>query len=221
MGLQEEHTEIQGVGRPHHALSLPTVESVVAFIVNYSEQLSLALPGWIPGYSRSDMQLLPSSTSKKSIWELFKFSWSVSPSNQSVAYSTFCKLWRTLVPNVKTMKPMSLLDLPAEGCYSATDDECKLGRQISGLKGCTGTSAHCEFGAIFLQRSSGKGKAAVHASYTENGILQLPPLPRPPQSASVRVHYSFLSFKSTPTMYFLTCRKCSIFGVCSFPNKSF
>ena len=78
--------------RPHHALSLPTVKSVVTFIVNYSEQHSLALPGRIPGYSRTDIQLLPSSTSKKSIWELFQSSRSDSPSNQSVAYSTFCRL---------------------------------------------------------------------------------------------------------------------------------
>ena len=53
--------------RPHHALSLSTVKSVVIFIVNYSEQHSLALPGRIPGYFRTDVQLLPSSTSKKSI----------------------------------------------------------------------------------------------------------------------------------------------------------
>ena len=37
--------------RPHHALSLSTVKSIVTFIVNYSEQHSLALPGRIPGYS--------------------------------------------------------------------------------------------------------------------------------------------------------------------------
>ena len=56
--------------RPHHALNLPTVESIVTFIVNYSVQHSLALPGRIPGYSCTDIQLLPSFTSKKSIWEI-------------------------------------------------------------------------------------------------------------------------------------------------------
>ena len=43
--------------QPHNAHSLSTVNAVVTFILNYSEQNSLALPGRIPGYSRSDIQL--------------------------------------------------------------------------------------------------------------------------------------------------------------------
>ena len=114
---------------PHHALSLPTVKSVVTFIINYSEQHSLAFPGHIPGYSRTNIQLLPSSTSKKSIWELFQSSCSVSSSNRPVAYSTFCRLWHTLVPNVITMKPMSDL------CWTCQQNSATVLRMTNASEG--------------------------------------------------------------------------------------
>ena len=45
-------------------LSLSSTEYVVRFLFSYAEQQALLLPGRIPGYSRDDLQLLPSSVSK-------------------------------------------------------------------------------------------------------------------------------------------------------------
>ena len=125
----------------------PLLNSVVTFIVNYNEQHSLALPGCIPGYSRTDVQLLPSSTSKKSIWDLFQSSRPISPSNQSVAYSTLCRLWRTLVPNVITMK--SIRCQISVGLASRTAPMCwkkqmQVREKIPGLKECTGAFTYCK-----------------------------------------------------------------------------
>ena len=47
--------------KPKHALSYTTTEFVVRFLFNYAEQNALVLPGRVPGYSRTDIQLLPSS----------------------------------------------------------------------------------------------------------------------------------------------------------------
>ena len=53
--------------RPEHALSFSTTEYVVRFLLCYAEQHALLLPGRMPGYSRDDLQLLPSSTSKRGV----------------------------------------------------------------------------------------------------------------------------------------------------------
>ena len=92
MATQEEDMR----HKQHHALSLDCVKFVVTFILNYSELHGLVLPGRVPDYSRSDIQLLPSSTSKHSIWQQY-YSSSTSTSHRAVVYSTFCLLWRTLV----------------------------------------------------------------------------------------------------------------------------
>lgn len=45
--------------RPKHSLSYESTEYVVRFLISYAEQNALLLPGRIPGYSRSDIKLLP------------------------------------------------------------------------------------------------------------------------------------------------------------------
>ena len=56
---------------PKHALSLSSVEYVVRFLVNYTDQHAIPLPGRIPGYKNTDLNLLPSSISKRGIWRIY------------------------------------------------------------------------------------------------------------------------------------------------------
>lgn len=67
---------------------------------------AMLLPGRIPGYKSSDIKLLPSSTTKRSIWELYVES-AASGLLRPVGYSTFTRLWRQLLPHIVIMKPMS------------------------------------------------------------------------------------------------------------------
>lgn len=46
-----------------NTLSYEAIKDVTEFLLNYSEQNELLLPGWVPGYTRSDIKLLPSSVS--------------------------------------------------------------------------------------------------------------------------------------------------------------
>ena len=218
--------------QPHNAHSLSTVKAVVTFILNYSEQNSIALPGRIPGYSRSDIQLLPSSTSKKSIWERYQSSAALCPPNAPVGYSTFCRLWRTLVPQVITMKPMSDL------CWTCQQNSTHVLRMANAteveksqaLKNALEHLRIVDNERHFYKDSLEKCKVAVHTEFSENNVLHLPSPPQAPQSVKIPVHYSFdyaqqIHYHSNPLqpgpMYFLTCRKCSIFGVCceSIPRQ--
>ena len=92
---------------PHNALSFSSVETVVRFLVNFAATNAILLPGRIPGYRNTDVKLLPSSLSKRRIWRLYSDSAESAGDVKSVAYSTFNKLWKSLVPSITIMKPMS------------------------------------------------------------------------------------------------------------------
>lgn len=40
--------------------------------VEYAEDHAIMLPGWIPGYKRFDLQLLPCPVTKHSVWKCYK-----------------------------------------------------------------------------------------------------------------------------------------------------
>ena len=92
---------------PAHALSLSSTEFVVRFVLNYAEQNALLLPGRVPGYSRSDIKLLPSSVSKRGIWKVYQAAAISDSSVSTVGYSTFTRLWRSLLPSIVIMRPMT------------------------------------------------------------------------------------------------------------------
>ena len=92
---------------PANALSLSATKFVVRFLLNYTEQNVLLLPGRVPGYSRSDIKLLPSSVSKRGIWKVYQEAARRDDSMHAVGYSTFTVLWRSLLPSVILMKLMT------------------------------------------------------------------------------------------------------------------
>lgn len=52
---------------PKNTLSIVDVRNFVRFLRSYAELNGMLLPGRVPGYKRDDLQLLPSSTTKKVI----------------------------------------------------------------------------------------------------------------------------------------------------------
>ena len=50
---------------PKNALKFEEIKNLVSFINNYAEKHAILLPGRIPGYKKDNLQLLPSSTTKK------------------------------------------------------------------------------------------------------------------------------------------------------------
>ncbi len=91
---------------PSHTLSFTSVQQVITFIANYAEENSI-LPGRIPGYKSCDMKILPSSKSKKEVWRLYEAASEGVDGIHIVAYITFCHLWKSLLPDIIMMRPMS------------------------------------------------------------------------------------------------------------------
>ena len=60
-----------------------------------------------PLYKRDDLQLLPSSTTKRQVWEIYHQTASAIPDGKAVSYSLFCELWKQLTPQVVVTRPMT------------------------------------------------------------------------------------------------------------------
>ncbi len=92
---------------PSNALSLSSIGYVTKFPLTYADQNAILIPGRMPGNHKTDIKLLPSSVSKRSIWKLYSESAASVSHIHSVAYSTFNKLWESLIPSIVLMKLMS------------------------------------------------------------------------------------------------------------------
>ena len=74
---------------------MPTIHVHVP--ANTIEANAMVLPGRVPGYKRSDIQLLPSSTRKHQVWDLYQQA-AAAGSTSPVSYSMLTSLWRQLLP---------------------------------------------------------------------------------------------------------------------------
>ena len=95
---------------PANTISYADTQRVVQYITTYAETHAILLPGRIPGYKRTDLQLLPSSTTKRNVWLSYSESLATLTTTSTahrVAYSTFCSLWQRFLPRVMATKPMS------------------------------------------------------------------------------------------------------------------
>ena len=91
--------------RAPNVLDLENVRGIIEFVMQYAESL---LPGCIPGYKWDDIQLLPSSTTKKVVWLLYEES-IVSDNVRPVACATFCNVWRNFLGHVVVCKTSYVL----------------------------------------------------------------------------------------------------------------
>ena len=79
---------------------------MVSFVKNFAEDHAILLPGRIPGYSRFDLKLLPSHTTKLSTWEKYKDSVAIL-GVRVVGYRSFRDTWAKYLPQILITKPMS------------------------------------------------------------------------------------------------------------------
>ena len=62
---------------------------MVSFLENYAEDHAILLPGRILGYNRSDLQFLPCSTTKRSVWNIYCSATTTVSHVHRVTYTTF------------------------------------------------------------------------------------------------------------------------------------
>ena len=181
---------------PKHVLSMECLRDPRKFLLNYAEQNALLLPGRVPGFSRTDIRLLPSSTSKRRIWKVYKEAMERVDS-QAVAYTTFCRLWQQLTPYLVLMKQMTDL------CWECQKNSAAIQRAIittqsvrrllqwrlpwitwswSNLRGLTTRPSVTTVEDLFWGTSH---RMAIN--------FQPPPLSSctPPNSNPIEAHYSF------------------------------
>ena len=207
---------------PVHTITLKSVEYVVRFLLNFAEQHALLLPG----YSRDDIKLLPSSTTKRAIWKVYKEAAAVEDSIQTIAYSTFCHLWRKQLPSIRLMKPMTDLCWTCQQNSSAIlkAANCPERQKSSVVEAAQEHLRIVQIERSFYKTTCDDCKKSIREFFTNSNDFQPPPLASqsPANSRDIKAHYSFdyaqqVHFPSDPLqpgpIYFLTPRKCSVFGV--------
>ena len=86
---------------PANTTSFADHQRVVEFLLTYVEANAIFLPGRIPGYKPTNVQLLPCSMTKRYVWQQYcKSLLSLSSSYHQVAYSTICSIWCQVVPQL-------------------------------------------------------------------------------------------------------------------------
>ena len=109
---------------PPNALLLEEVRELVKFIQEYAEANAILLPGRVPGYKRDDIQLLPSSTTKRAVWRLY-IEAADTLTLRAVGYSTFCRVWKKLLPHVVVCRPLSDL------CWTCQQNSTAIVRSVN------------------------------------------------------------------------------------------
>ena len=160
------------------------------------------------------------------MWRVYKQAAEHDSTIHPVAYTTFCYLWRTLVPSLVVMKPRSDL------CWQCQQYSTAITRSANSSlseKSSAISDALEHLRVVNMERSHYKGileecKASVHSHFTVDGNFSPPPplSQTPANTVDIKAHYSFdyaqhVHYPSDPLqpgpIYFLTPRKCKIFGV--------
>ena len=92
--------------RPHNGFTTHELIHCVTYIKNYAETNGILLPGRIPGYKRMDIQLLPTHTTKRSVWREY-IEASRSLYIRTAGYHSFCKIWKKFLSHILITKPKS------------------------------------------------------------------------------------------------------------------
>ena len=98
---------------PHHGFTTNDLKQVVKFITNYAEENAILLPGRIPGYKRTDLQLLPTNTTKREVWECYVKA-SATLTFRLAGYQSFCDIWRKYISHIIITKPKTDLCLTCQ-----------------------------------------------------------------------------------------------------------
>lgn len=194
------------------------VTQAVTFIKNFASEQGLSLPGRVPQFKNFDVQLLPSSETKASIWRLYKAS-ANKDNSTAVSYSKFVNIWNTFTPYIVMMTPETdlcgtcqLNNTKIFRTVNVSEDEKRqciahqnehLDRALkerefyrNSVKSCKETLQNSEVDLLSAQAACSY-QGTVHYSYDYAQQVHFPSNPQQPGP-----------------IYFKTPRKCGLFGIC-------
>ena len=85
--------------QPSHAFTTTELQHITTFLTNFAEANAILLPGRIPGYKRSDIQLLPTQFTKREIWNGY-IKACASLTFRLASYRSFCRIWEKFKPQI-------------------------------------------------------------------------------------------------------------------------
>ena len=126
---------------PINRFTFAEISYAVNFIKNYAQLHGILLPGRIPGYKSTDIQLLPSSCTRQSIWELY-VAQSESLQIRAASRPYFFTLWKETLPHIVICRPMSDLcwvcQKNATAIIRASNTPDAEKSQVTNYNNCTG-----------------------------------------------------------------------------------
>ena len=195
---------------PPNTVLLDRTKLIVRFISNFATVHALPLPGRLPGqFSDEKALLLPSHMSKRYVYRQYKQVCEES-NDLPVSRRKFEDIWNGLLPHISSMKPKTDL------CHVCQENVMKIVRSIN-LPESEKTDSLKE---AEMHLKLAKQEREVYNTQCMKCVEELKTNPQSPKV----VHVSFdfaqqIHFPSSPQqvgpLYFLTPRKCQLFGVCS------
>ena len=89
---------------PWHGFTTNELKCIASFLRNYAEENAILLPGRIPGFKRTDLQLLPTNSTNKGVWNSYMRA-CATLTFRMASYTTFCAIWRQNVPHIMITTP--------------------------------------------------------------------------------------------------------------------
>lgn len=114
-------------------LHIDDIRRVVSFITNYSEKNAVRLPGRVAHHYRSNIQLLPTSTTKAAVYRLYEQSTKES-GYRAVGEASFRRLWHELLSHVVISRPMTDLCWTCQKLYREISSSVNLPEAVKAAK---------------------------------------------------------------------------------------
>ncbi|KAG7481875.1 hypothetical protein JOB18_007261 [Solea senegalensis] len=192
------------------------IDGAVEFIKNYAEDNAIMLPGRHFGHRDWHVKLLPTRVSKATVWRLYMRS-AKELGERAVCKSSFKALWNQLLPHIRCGMPSTAL---CGQCQQNTEQLVRSANLPDERKSEAVKKQQDHLALVQKERAAYNEMTAACRQTCADSRLSFGP--SPPASKKIRMHYNFdfaqqMHFPSNPLqpglMYFLTPRKCGLFGV--------
>ena len=201
---------------PYNTLSFETTKYVVDFIINYAECHAIMLPGRTPDFWNHDVKLLPTNCTKRSVYDIYVSVIKEAEIVKTVSYSSFRRIWSSLLPFIRTMPPATDL------CWKCQKDASKLMRAKNRPEAKSQILIEIEehLTAVTKERSYFRSICDESKRCLPEEVTSF--ITKQTGNRMEKGHYSFdfaqqLMYPSNPLqpgpIYFKTPRKCGLFGV--------
>lgn len=204
--------------KPWNAAKFEDKENAVKFIKNYAEVNALPLPGRMPLFNDYNIMLLPSDTTKASVYRKYVTSTKELHNNSGkfvrcFGYREFCRLWSEVVSFIRTMPP--------------AEDICQICQENATRVMQSANCSEEEKRGILLAAEQHLKCAKLQRAYYQKQVQKSKEGVKNGTLASLsysfdhaqQVHYPSNPQQPGP-IYFKVPRKCGIFGVCDEGTSS-